>query len=125
VVSDPAAATLFALYAEPIVSAVALIATIALLCLFCWRVARGRTFERSTTRIISAALVALGVGWIVSTILKQMSINGALAAVSDRTYDSPGITFDVLPALGLLGLGAVIVALQIGERLKRDTEGLV
>ena len=125
IVPDPAAATLFALYAEPVVSAAAIIATIALLCLFCWRVARGRAFERSTTRIMSATLVVLGVGWIVSTILRQMSINGALAAVSERTYDSPGVTFDIMPALGLLALGAVVVALQIGERLKRDTEGLV
>ena len=35
------------------------------------------------------------------------------------------MTIDVMPVLGILGLGAVVVALQIGERLKRDTEGLV
>lgn len=124
-VSDPAAATLFALYAHPIVFGAAIVATIALLSLFCWRLARGRAFERSTTRIVMATLGVVAVGWLTTSILKQMSINGALAAVSDRTYETSTMTFDILPVLGILGLGVVALALQIGERLKRDTEGLV
>jgi hypothetical protein len=65
------------------------------------------------------------VGWLTTSILKQMGINGALAAVSDRTYETSTLSIDVLPVLGILGLGVVALALQLGERLKRDTEGLV
>jgi hypothetical protein len=45
--------------------------------------------------------------------------------VSDRTYETNSATFDILPVLGILGLAVVALALQLGERLKRDTEGLV
>ena len=125
VVPDPAAATLFALFAHPIVSGLAIVAAIALLCMFCWRLARGRAFERSTTRIVMATLGVVAVGWLSTSILWQMSVNGALAAVSDRTYQTDSATFEILPVLGILGLGVVALALQMGERLKRDTEGLV
>ena len=125
VVPDPAAATLFALYGQPVVFGAASVAAIALLCLFCWRLARGRAFERPTTRLILAAVGVIGVGWITSSVLTQMSINGAIAAVSDGSYESSGVLFEILPAIGILGLAAIGAAFQIGERLRRDTEGLV
>lgn len=124
-VPQPAPATLFALWAEPIVFALAIIAGIVVGALFCLRLARGRAFERGTARLVFIGASILAAGWFVGAMLTNMTVNGALSAVSDYTYD--GITFsvDVVPVFGLLALGAIGAAFQIGERLQRDTEGLV
>ena len=54
-----------------------------------------------------------------------MTVNGALSAVSDYGYD--GITFSTNWAVpfAILAIAAVGAAFQVGERLQRDTEGLV
>ncbi|PKQ17777.1 MAG: hypothetical protein CVT68_06795 [Actinobacteria bacterium HGW-Actinobacteria-8] len=125
VVADPAPATLFALWAEPIVQFLAVAAGMVVASVFFLRVARGRVFKRGT-----AVLVIIGAGivagaWFVGSILTNMTTNGALSAVSDYTYDSAIFTADLAPFMWILVLGAVGAALQLGERLRRDTEGLV
>jgi hypothetical protein len=124
-VPDPAAATLFALWAEPIVVALAIIAGIVVGALFCLRLAGGRAFERGTARLILIGTGILAVGWFVGTMLTNMTVNGALSAVSDYTYDGVVFSTDFVPLFGVLALAAIGAAFQIGERLQRDTEGLV
>ncbi len=124
-VADPAPATAFALIAEPLVHGAAIIAGAVLFALFCWNLARGRAFSRTNVRIVLGGVGVLAVGWFVGTILTTMTVNGALAAVSDHTYE--GITFSTnwgFP-FAILALGAVGAAFQIAARLQRDTEGLV
>ena len=67
----------------------------------------------------------LAVWWLVGSMLTKMTINGAFSAISNYTYDSGTIPSDLSPAIWILVLGAVGGALQLGERLRRDTEGLV
>ena len=67
----------------------------------------------------------LTVGWVFGSLFTTMSVNGALAAVSDHTYDGVLFSTDFTAMFGLLALGVVGAAFQIGERLQRDTEGLV
>lgn len=124
-VPDPAAATGFALVAEPIVHGAAVVAGVVLLALFCWNLARGRAFARANVRIVMWGTGVLAAGWLLGSILTSMTVNGALSAVSDYTYE--GITFSTDWALpfAILALGAVGAAFQIGARLQRDTEGLV
>jgi len=124
-VPQPAPATLFALWAEPIVFALAIIAGIVVGGLFCLRLARGRAFERGTARLVFIGASILAAGWFVGAMLTNMTVNGALSAVSDYTYDGVTFSVDVVPVFGLLALGAIGAAFQIGERLQRDTEGLV
>lgn len=124
-VPDPAAATLFALWAEPIVVALAIIAGIVVGALFCLRLARGRAFERGTARLILIGTGILAVGWFAGTMLTNMTVNGALSAVSDYTYDGVVFSTDFVPFFGVLALAAIGAAFQIGERLQRETEGLV
>jgi hypothetical protein len=57
--------------------------------------------------------------------LTNMTVNGALSAVSDYTYDGVVFSTDFVPLFGVLALAAIGAAFQIGERLQRDTEGLV
>jgi len=54
-----------------------------------------------------------------------MTSNGALSAVSNYTYDSVTFAVSLAPAIAVLALAAVGVAIQLGERLQRETEGLV
>jgi len=124
-VADPAPATLFALIAQPIVVGLAILAGILLLCLFCFNLARGRAFAKSTVRIVLTGVVVLGVGWVLGSLFQTMSVNGALSAVSDYDYDGVLFQTDFTIVFGLLALGAIGAAFQIGHRLQRETEGLV
>ena len=54
-----------------------------------------------------------------------MATNGALSAISDDTYRNWTLELGFAPVLGVLILAATGAALQLGERLQRETEGLV
>jgi uncharacterized membrane protein YeaQ/YmgE (transglycosylase-associated protein family) len=124
-VADPAAATYFALVAQPIVVGLAILAGILLLCLFCFNLARGRAFARSTVRVLFIGTGVLLAGWVLGSLFQTMGVNGALSAVSDYEYDGVLFQTDFTAAFGVLVLGAVGTAFQIGHRLQRETEGLV
>lgn len=123
--TDPAPATLFALIAQPIVVGLAILAGILLLCLFCFNLARGRAFAKSTVRIVLTGVVVLGVGWVLGSLFQTMAVNGTLSAVSDYSYDGVLFETDFTAVFGLLALGAIGAAFQIGHRLQREAEGLV
>lgn len=124
-VPQPAAATQFALVAEPIVVGLTIVSGIALLAVVCWNLARGRAFSRANVRLVVAGSFVLLGGWFLGSILTSMTVNGALSAVSDYTYDGIIFSTDWVVLFGILALAAVGAAFQIGERLQRDTEGLV
>jgi hypothetical protein len=124
-VGEPAAATLFALIAQPIVVGLTILAGIVLLCLFCLNLARGRAFAKSTVRILFIGTTVLLVGWVLGSLFQTMGVNGALAAVSNREYEGVLFQTDLTAAFGVLVLGAIGAAFQIGHRLQRETEGLV
>lgn len=125
VVADPAPATLLALWAKPIVQFLAVAAGMAVAAMFFVRVARGRAFERGTARLVFVGAGIVVGSWFVGGILTNMTTNGALSAISNYTYDSVRFAADLSPLMWVLVLGAVGGALQLGERLRRDTEGLV
>jgi len=125
VVADPAPTTLFALWAQPIAQLLVIAATMAIAAAFMVRLARGRAFERGTARLAYAGGAVIVGGWFLDTVLTAIATNGALAAVSDQTYESLLFEISLGPVLAVLIIAAVGVALQIGERLQRETEGLV
>lgn len=125
IVPDPAPATLFALYAEPVWIALMVVAGVVFAAMFFLRLARGLAFERGTSRLVYVAAGVLLAGWFVGSIITNMTVHGALSAVSDYTYDSVSFEVSLLPFFVYLVVGAFAAALQIGERLQRDTEGLV
>lgn len=125
IVADPAPATLFALWAEPIVLGLSWSVGLVLAAMFCWRVARAQVFGKATARIVYAATAVLIFGWFTGSILTNMTTNGALSAISDYTYDSIIFTGNFTPVFAVLLLAAVGVALQMGEKLQRETDGLV
>jgi hypothetical protein len=125
IVADPAPATLFALWAQPIVLLLAVAAGMVVAAMFFLRVARGRVFEPGTTRLVIFGAGIVTGAWFVGSILTNMTTNGALSAISDYTYESVIFEADMAPLIWVLILGAVGGALQVGERMRRDTEGLV
>ncbi|WP_448005960.1 hypothetical protein [Agromyces bauzanensis] len=124
-VPRPAPATQFALVAEPLVHGLAIIAGIALLAMFCWNLAGGRAFSRGNVRLVMWSAAVLTLGWFVGTILTNMTVNGALSAVSDYEYDGVVFAWNWVPFFAILALGAIGAAFQVGERLQRDVTGLV
>lgn len=124
-VDEPAPATLFALIAEPIVTGIAILAGIVILCLFCVNLARGKAFAASTVRLVLVGTGVLLAGWFLGSMFHTMGVNGALAAVSDYTYEGVLFQTDFGVIFAVLALGAIGAAFQIGHRLQRETEGLV
>lgn len=124
-VAEPAAATQFALIAEPVVHAAASIAGIVLLGLLAWNLARGRAFAGGSVRLIWWGAGVLALGWFAGTMLTNMTVNGALSAISEYSYDGIRFSASWLPFFAFLALGAIGGAFQIGEKLQRETEGLV
>jgi len=124
-VDDPAPATLFALIAEPVVTGLAILAGIVILCLLCVNLARGKAFAASTVRLVFTGTGVLLAGWLLGSMFRTMGVNGALAAVSDHTYDGVLFQTDFGIVFAVLALGAIGAAFQIGHRLQRETEGLV
>ena len=124
-VSDPAPATLFALWAQPIWGAGFIIAGLVLAVMFFLRLARGKAFNHGAARLAFWGAGVVTLGWFGNGMLTNMTTNGALSRLSDYSYD--GIVFEIsfLPVLGVLLIAATGAALQLGERLQRDTEGLV
>jgi len=125
IVADPAAATLFALWAQPIAVGLTWIGLLIVAALFCLRVARAQIFTRSTSRLLYIGASILIAGWFLGSLFTNMTSNGALSAVSNYTYDSVTFAVSLAPAIAVLALAAVGVAIQLGERLQRETEGLV
>lgn len=124
-VSDPAPATLFALWAQPIWGSVFIIAGLVVAAMFFLRLARGRAFTTGAARLAFVGAGTLLIGWFGMSMLTNMTTNGALSALSDYSYDSVIFEVSFAPVLAVLVLAAIGTALQIGERLQRDTEGLV
>jgi hypothetical protein len=125
IVADPAAATLFALWAQPIVVGLTWIALLVVAALFCLRLARAQVFTRSTARLLYAGAAILTAGWVLGSLFSNMTSNGALSAISDYSYDSVTFSVNLAAAIGALALAAVGLAVQLGERLQRETDGLV
>jgi len=125
IVADPAAATLSALWAQPLWNAVVVCGCLVIAAVFFVRIARGQAFTRRTVRLTYAGATVVAVGWFGSSMLTNMTTNGALSAISNYTYESINFEVSLVPFLVVLVLAAMAVAFQLDERLQRETEGLV
>lgn len=84
----------------------------------------GRPFDRSAWRDVAASSIAvLGVG-VASQLLAWWS-RVAVIGESGGSRFSTGFVFEPLTVTVALALALVAVAFRFGERLQRDTEGLV
>ncbi|WP_156759132.1 DUF2975 domain-containing protein [Microbacterium karelineae] len=113
------------LIAAVVVTMVATLAVLACVSVLCLNIARRRIFTGTNTRALTIAALTVGIGWALSMILQTLAINGAFASISDGDYDNVLAQVNFTPLLGVFVLGALATAFRVGERLQRDTEGLV
>ncbi|MFD4421854.1 DUF2975 domain-containing protein [Agromyces sp. NPDC058484] len=119
-------ASVWAIAIQQVVLVVAVVAVVAALIWLSRNVARGVVFSRTNTVLVSTAGIVGLLGYFAVPFFGNMASNGAFAALSDHTFDNVIMTLDPF----VLVLAAFVVALMgtvfaIGERLQRDTEGLV
>ncbi|MGN7970522.1 hypothetical protein [Microbacterium sp. 22296] len=120
-------ASLWALFLGEGLFAATVVAVVVLLLALCVGILRGTIFSRRHTVLITSVGAIALVGAIGVPFFHNMVANGALALLSDRTYDrglTQQIDLPVLIAIGFVaGLSSTVFA--VGDRLQRDTEGLV
>jgi uncharacterized integral membrane protein len=118
---DPAAGV-----AAPVITALITATVSACLIALAISVLRGTIFSRRNTRLVSVAGIVGLVGYAASELCRTMLANGALAWATDRQVDN--IVFGVAPApyvLAAFVIALVSTVFVVGERLQRETEGLV
>jgi hypothetical protein len=131
-VSDLPAAASAAVLAQIILGALTGIVLLILLFLLCRNLIRGIAFDRANTRILSWASAALFVGYLLSTQAGGAASRMALSTIGAEAWTCligcPGgaaPAVDYSPYVLALALGVLAGAFRVGERLQKDTEGLV
>jgi len=119
-------ASLVALILQQVIVAASIVVGVTCLVLLSLSILRGVIFTRRTSRLVLIASIAALVGVAADPIFGNMAANGAFAAISDGEFNNVIMTLDAFPYV----LGAFVVAIvgtvfSVGERLQRDTAGLV
>lgn len=111
---------------EAVVPKLIVIAVIACLIALCRNLLAGRFFSRANTWLVTGIGLAIAIGWLVQFLTQTVVSNAALAEVAERElYEQMIFRVDPLPLAAALGVGALAAAFYAGERMQRDTEGLV
>jgi hypothetical protein len=108
-----------------VVELVMTLAIVACAGLLCWNLMRGRAFSRTNTRLVIGSAIVLVAGTALGGFFQTMGINGALATIGDQSYDSLVASGSLVPYFIATGLAVVALAFKAGERMQRDTVGLV
>lgn len=114
-----------ALIAEVSIHALSLLGALACAAFVVLNLARGRAFTRDNTVLLVVMAGAIGLDLVAGSFLRSYITAAATAQISDGAYVAPNEPMDFLKLFLFFGLGAVARAFAVGERLQRDTEGLV
>ncbi len=125
--SDIPALSAGAYAAAIIVTGLAYLAVIACILRFCMNLMAGQAFTRQNTRLITATAIIIVAGTALTAFGNTMGANGAFASLGDGAIEPhTDVTAEYWVAMfACVALGAVAVAFRAGERLQRETEGLV
>jgi hypothetical protein len=125
-VSELPIASVWAIVIQQVALVVAVVTVVIALIWLSRNVSRGVVFSRTNTVLVATAGLVGLLGYFAVPFFGNMASNGAFAVLSERTFDNVIMTVEPFS----LVLAAFVVALMstvfaIGERLQRDTEGLV
>ncbi|MCD9152828.1 DUF2975 domain-containing protein [Aeromicrobium duanguangcaii] len=126
-VSDLSPTSYGAVIASIVVPAVSIIVVLVCLTWLLRNIGAGEFFSRTNTRLVTGAALTAVLGWLLTTVATTGAANGALAKLT--TADDPG--FEISMNISFLALFAAMVAgciasvFHTGERMQRDSEGLV
>ena len=119
-------ASLWALVIQQVVFAVAVVCVVVCLVWLAWNVSRSIVFSRTNTVLVVTAGFAGLLGYFAVPFFGNMAANGAFAVLSDRTFDNVVMSVEVFPLILLTFVAATAATVfTVGDRLRRDTEGLV
>lgn len=120
------AASLWSIVIQQVLVAAGIATFILCLLLLSRSVLRESVFSKLNTRLVSISGMAALLAIISYSFFGNMAANGAFAILSDRDFDNVVVSVDVSTVF-LAGFVAALAStvFMIGERLQRDTEGLV
>lgn len=112
---------------EPVAAFLAVATVVACLILLSRNILRGRIFSRGNTALVSTAGFTGLIGSALPPFFGNMVANGAVADISDRTFENTVmLSVDLFPyIIGAFIVAIVVTAFGVGARLQRETEGLV
>lgn len=125
-VSDMPVATYVSALGATAVPPLATIGVTVCVLLLCRQMLTGRFFSGTATRLITAASLLIAGGWLAWFGFTVMASNGALALVADPAVADaarPPVSWTAIFAA--MAVGALAAAFHAGERMQRDSEGLV
>lgn len=119
-------ASVVALVLEQAVVVTAVATVVTTLLLVMWSILRGRVFGRRNTSLIGTAATAGIAGVALAPFFGNMGANGAFATISGGDFDNVILSANLVQVFGIAFLGALgTTVFMVGDRLQRDTEGLV
>jgi len=126
-VSDLPPGTFIAAIGAAVVPAVTVTTVLVCLAWLLRNIGSGQFFSARNTRLVTTAALATVVGWLVTTVLDTAAANGALALLSppDRAEFEISMRISFLYLFAAMVAGCVAAAFHTGERMQRDSEGLV
>lgn len=119
-------ASVGAIVIQQVVLAVGVIVVVWCLTLLVRNMAAGRIFSARSTRYATGASVAGFVTYASVPFFGNMAANGAFARLSDRTFENVVMSANI-GGLVLAGFLAALAStvFAVGDRVRRDTEGLI
>lgn len=123
--SDLAPLPYAAFITSVVVHVLCLLVVLVCVGLFALNLSRGTAFNRHNTKLLTTTGVLVGVGYALPLLLDRFATLRALDALGEGRFQTAAEEFDVLPLVVIFGIGAIASAFALGERLQRDTDGLV
>ena len=115
-----------ALVLEQVVAVASVATVVVCLIAVSLSVMRGRAFSRRSTVLVGTAGFAALAGVVGVPFFGNMVANDAFRAISDGTFDNVVMTVDLFPLFTIAFLAAIAgTVFTVGDRLQRETEGLV
>lgn len=116
-----------ALVAAVVARALSYLIVIACAVVVCRNLTAGRAFTRQNTQLILTAGIGLFVGTMLVYLGTSLGLNGVLASLGlDAPVAGPNTPTGYWPSLFAgFALTILAIAFRAGERIQRDTEGLV
>lgn len=126
-VSDLPFATYMSAIAVVLVPALAVVAVLVCLTWLLRNIGAGEFFSRTNTRLVTTAALVAVLGWVLTTAFSTAAANGALAQLSTDPEPAFAITMNISFVYLFVAMvaGCFAAAFHTGERLQRDSEGLV
>lgn len=120
------AASLAAIVIQQVALIVGVIVVLTCLVWLMRNIVRGEVFSALNTRLVGVATTAGFLTYAAIPFFGTMAANGAFARISDREFDNVVMSIDV-SGLVLAGFLAALIStvFAVGDRVRRDTEGLI